>query len=183
MHRFAWRLVTLGCSAALAIGSAGCGVEVSSEVSVEETGDTTVTTLDWVYDDWNVTISVTLSTVVNNQTQECHSLGRLVVDKVTAFKDISELQATPCDTLRLTDVGDIVLMNEATEHSWSDETLAVNKDDRELYLGPIIGSDASEYSFMLAGPPCEDEPSCDCMTLSRFRDEEATDLDLGRDCD
>lgn len=168
------------CSVVLA---AACGgAKTSASLGSSEASDGgEVYHARWTYRSTEVDIDLDLITQAGVEA-DCFTTARLVVDEFIATRDSYDLAETPCDVLRLTATGDIVLYESATGHDWSTEQLSVDTDAETIELGPWVSEAGISYTLTLAAPECADDDNCICPFLSRSKNSELSVMELGRDC-
>ena len=176
---FGRQSAVLGIALSCAIG---CGDERTSssfEQTAPDSGTGRQLEAMWHYRSPEVDVDILLVTV--DDEDGCHSTARLEVDEAIAGTDVYRMPATDCAELRLSDEGDLVLLDSPTGHDWSDEALDVDTDREIIRLGPWYDEDSGvEYRFTLAAPECGD---CECPKLDRHAGEEVLTLEFARRCD
>lgn len=168
-----------------ATGACG-GTHTASSLDVDEgqagaSGRTPTTArAEWDYRSTEVDIHLTLQTTEDSA--GCETSSRLVIDEALASPETYSLDEFPCDQLRLTTDGDVIVLGLGAGHDWSTEPLAVDTSAETLRLGPWTpeGQDAA-YTFTLSAPDCGDD--CTCAQLVSSHGQEDATLPLGRRCD
>jgi hypothetical protein len=181
--RFAPRVFAFGVvCAALGVGVAACGdARVDASLDVDDVdGGATEIRGHWQYESGEVDVDID---VVTAEGSACATVARLVVDKALATRDIYHLHAE-CSTLRLSEAGDLVLFDAPTGHDWTHEAIEVDSDREQIALGPWQDETSGDtYRFVLSAPECADDDDCNCPRLTRTKNRETAQLDLGRRCD
>lgn len=175
-------LPVIACGLALSVSSAvSCGDAASSsqlDVGLTEEHEPRIEAR-WSYQSPEVDVELVVVTV---EAERCTTTARLRIDEAIAGTDIYRLPDTPCEVLRITDAGDLVLHASPTGHDWSGEALRVDTDRERIRLGPWTSSEEPphSYRFELSAPDCGD---CVCPVVERMRDDgQMLTMDLGRDC-
>lgn len=144
----------------------------------------------WKLRSFKVDATLTVSTQSFN-TSECSSQATLYVNTITESAERYRL-STDCQTIALSDDGDLILFNQPSDYDWRMLKLKVNTSSERLSLGPVdlpTHLPTERVQLILEAPPCVDHSDCDCGKLHRksrsLREEEPTiqTLDLGKKCD
>ncbi len=138
---------------------------------------------EWSYRSFEVDVDLRLET--EEIDGSCTTTAWLTIDKANASERRYRLPSTPCDTLRLTLDGDVVLFGEATGIDWTQELLRVDEDNEVVWLGPAWppgDSEGESITLRISISACEDDPTCECGTLRRLSGATSRTLELSRAC-
>lgn len=142
--------------------------------------DKVVVTGSWRLFSFEVDVDLSIATVTSSIS--CATSAWLVVDTLTGSADRYELREAGCDSLEFTAEGDLIVLAQPTGVDWRAQDLSVDSGNDTITLGPVHTATVT-YRLVLSAPPCEDDAECDCGRLSRFENEDESQLHLGRICD